>query len=99
MIGALLGIVISIGARAQEKKETANFAHWVIESNVKSPKISVVKFYNDQQELIYQETISGKRMNIKRTKIKKGLDQALAQLIDSPVTKNTTLLASRVKNW
>jgi len=64
-----------------------DFANWVIESNVKTPKTSTVKFYNAKQELIYQEVIQGKRLNVRREKLKRKLNQILVQLVE----KNTKI--------
>ncbi|WP_379093718.1 hypothetical protein [Pedobacter sp. UC225_65] len=37
LISTLIAM-LSLTASAQEKKDTANFANWVVESNVKTPK-------------------------------------------------------------
>lgn len=85
----LLLMAIVIGTKAQEIKPTqkADFANWVIESNVKTPKTSTVKFYNAKQELIYEEVIAGKRLNVRREKVKKKLNEILVQLAE----KNTKI--------
>ena len=76
-------------ASAQELATTpkVDFANWVIESNVKTPKVSTVKFYNAKQELIYEEVIEGKRLNVRREKTKRILNQILIQLAE----KNTKI--------
>ncbi len=55
--------------------------YWVIENNIKSPKTSVVNFYNNDNVLIYSEKVEGVRLNIKRQqtcmRLKKVLDQSL----------------------
>lgn len=67
--------------------QKVDFASWVIESNVKTPKKSTVKFYNAKQELIYEEVVEGKRLNVRRERTKKKLNEILAQLAD----KNTKI--------
>lgn len=73
--------MLSLNASAQEKKDNANFANWVVESNVKTPKNSIVKFYNANRELVYQEAVNGKKIKIERAKVRKGLDHILKQII------------------
>lgn len=51
--------------------------YWVIESNVKQPKSSIVYFYNLQQQLVYKEEVTGIRLNVNRTKVKMRLKKAL----------------------
>ncbi|RWU08555.1 hypothetical protein [Pedobacter chitinilyticus] len=87
-LNALLWL-FATAASAQELAPTpkADFANWVIESNVKTPKISTVKFYNAKQELIYQEVVEGKRLNVRKEKVKKKLNEILVQLAE----KNTKI--------
>lgn len=87
-LNALLWL-FATAASAQELAPTPkiDFANWVIESNVKTPKISTVKFYNAKQELIYEEVVEGKRLNVRRTKVKKKLNEILVQLAE----KNTKI--------
>ncbi len=80
LISTLIAM-LSVTASAQEKKDTANFANWVVESNVKTPKNSIVKFYNASQELVYQEAVNGKKIKIERAKVREGLNQILKQII------------------
>jgi hypothetical protein len=50
---------------------------WVVESNVMSPKIQVIKFYNSRQELIHQEEVKNKRIRIEKERVRRSLDKAL----------------------
>ncbi|HEY1025949.1 MAG TPA: hypothetical protein VGE26_12335 [Sphingobacteriaceae bacterium] len=77
---ALFAYSIAFG---QEKQNTSG-GLWVVESNVRSPKQQVVKFYNQKQELIYQEAVSHRRLRIERPKIRKALDTALSRVLSSP---------------
>ncbi|GAB3993700.1 hypothetical protein GCM10028807_29620 [Spirosoma daeguense] len=52
---------------------------WVVETSPKS-KQSTVRFYDDRQKLIYEETMDY-RLNIARTRIKQQLNAALEQAI------------------
>lgn len=89
ILTTLLLMTTTAATKAQEIQptKTADFANWVIESNVKTPKISVIKFYNAQQELIYREEIKNKRINVNRVKVQKQLNKILAQLTE----KNTPI--------
>ncbi|MFT3823946.1 MAG: hypothetical protein QM731_08495 [Chitinophagaceae bacterium] len=55
---------------------------WVIVTNIKVKKEATVQYYNDDKELIYEEKIVGRRLNLKRKKtllcLKKVLDHALS---------------------
>lgn len=98
----MLLMVIAIGAKAQDKAPTekADFANWVIESNVKTPNISMVKFYNAEQELIYQEEITGKVINVNRAKTRNKLNQLLAELVerDTQITSKNLVAVSLNRN-
>mgnify|MGYP001458302736 CR=1 FL=1 len=55
--------------------------YWVIKSNVKQPKEAVVYFYNLHHELVYEEEVKNKKLNIKRTNVKMRLKKTLEQAI------------------
>lgn len=82
-LNMMLLMAVATGAKAQNSKafQKADFANWVIESNVKTPKNSIIKFYNAQQELIYEEEIKGKKLNVNRKKVKTTLNEVLAKLV------------------
>ncbi|HEX7366347.1 MAG TPA: hypothetical protein VF273_04580 [Pelobium sp.] len=73
LIAILFGFSFHISAQS---KETPS-AYWVVESNLKTPKTSLVRFYNQKNEIIYQEIIANKRVNIERKKTKKALNKIL----------------------
>lgn len=68
---------------AQEPPPNTESGFWVIESNVKSPKVQMVKFYNKKMELLYQEAITHRRLKIEKAKIRKALDTALHRVLVS----------------
>lgn len=77
-------LMLALGAVAKSQTKTSactDFANWVIESNTKTPKNATVKFYNHKQELIYQEEITGIKLNVKNKKIVEKLNTVLQQLI------------------
>lgn len=77
-------MIISFGARAQDISPASknSFANWVIESNVNTPKNSVVKFYNAKQDVIYQEEIKGKKLNVNRKSVRNRLNRVLFMLTE-----------------
>lgn len=101
LISTLLVATLALGTQAQDKKSTAGFPFWVIESNVKTPKNSTIKFYNAKQELIYQETITGKRIKTDKPKIQAGLNSILAQLLQNREStfSGTIVTATLNKKW
>ena len=55
--------------------------YWVVETNINTPRESIVYFYTSNQEMIYKEAVSGKRINIKRKKTVNRLNAVLMQSI------------------
>jgi hypothetical protein len=55
--------------------------YWVIQSNLYTPKESIIYFYTNQHQLVYKETICGKRINPERTKTRKHLEAVLSQAV------------------
>lgn len=77
-------ILCTINASAQKRvSQNPNDpkGFWVIQSNIHSPKTSTVYFYNNHQELIYKELVTGKRININRKKIRIQLNNVLEQSV------------------
>lgn len=78
LLAAWVGLA-SFAAPAQVKKApiVTREGSWVIEWAPKSRQ-SIVRFYNNQQQLIYEETLD-RRLNIARRKTKQNLSVALEQ--------------------
>lgn len=76
---SLLFILTSIPALAQLKKApaVAREGSWVVEWTPKSRQC-IVRFYNDQKQLIYEETVD-RSLNIARRQTKQHLNVALEQ--------------------
>ncbi|MBN8822282.1 MULTISPECIES: hypothetical protein [unclassified Spirosoma] len=77
----LFFLAASFGAQAQSLNTftTPQDGFWVIETTPKS-SVSIVRFYTNDQRLIYQETIS-RKLNIRRVQTKKQLNVALEQAL------------------
>jgi hypothetical protein len=86
----LVGVLVS---SAFAKSSTDGF--WTIEANDKSEKYTVVRFYDDKQNLIYEEKIEGIALSI-TPKNKKVLEKTLSMLINKKLVKvqikNTQLM-------
>lgn len=70
----------------------------MVESNVRFPKKQVVKFYNSDQQLIYQETYDQKILNFSRKNIRKILDNALVAVLNRKNSDETANLAKVIQN-
>ena len=44
--------------------------YWVVESNINSPLNHIVRFYNNDNELLYKETLAGVKLNPDKRKVK-----------------------------
>jgi hypothetical protein len=51
--------------------------YWVLESNIHHPLDNVIRFYNNDNTLIYTETVTGMKINVKKKKVKMKLKKAL----------------------
>jgi hypothetical protein len=76
---AILTAFSSISAPAQQKKApiVIREGSWVVEWVSKSHQC-IVRFYNNQQQLIYEETVD-RNLNIARRQTKQHLNAALEQ--------------------
>jgi hypothetical protein len=76
LIIVLNAFVFSV-ASAQEIKPQP---YWVIEDNIKIPKLSTVYFYTADHNLMYKEVVQGKKINVNRRKVVKQLNATLQEL-------------------
>ena len=70
---------LTVSGQTVINEEQAPIGFWVIENNIKTPRQSTVFFYNNDNILVYKETISGKRLNVKRKKVVRQLNGVLHQ--------------------
>lgn len=70
--------------------------YWVLISNINVKKATTVQFYTDANQLIYEEFVKDKKLNLNRLKtlrcLRKGLDSAL-------IAWNQQKKAQYDKNW
>lgn len=84
---ALLLSFGSVAVFAQQEEEEAYIAltpkwvpakgYWVVETNTKTPGITTLYFYNDNNLLVYKEKMEGVRVNINKRRIKNQLKKIL----------------------
>lgn len=79
-------ILLSLGAGAanaqqQQTKSLDQKGWWTVESNVSSPKKQLVKFYNSDLQLLYEESYDQKVLNYSSKRTRKMLDSALATVL------------------
>ena len=55
--------------------------YWVVESNIHSPLNHVVSFYTNDNQLIYNETLTGIKLNPEKRKVKLKLKKILESAV------------------
>ncbi len=55
--------------------------YWVIESNIKTPKSSIVRFYTNDHHLIYTEKVEGVVLKVKKKKTLMNLKNVLEKVV------------------
>ena len=88
---ASLSIIIalslhSINLVAQDSKQevpkwVSDKGYWVVENNIHDPLHHIVRFYDNDDVMIYKETITGVKLNTDKVRIKMKLKKALEDLL------------------
>jgi hypothetical protein len=91
---ALLISITSSFAQNQSTSKTkdqtapaASRGFWVIESNINVPHVYVVHFYDSHNQLIYQENVAVKKIDISRRKTQKQLNEILDKALANYAVK------------
>jgi hypothetical protein len=66
---------------AKSKINFPDNGFWVMESNVKTPKTATIFFYNNNHDLVYKETINGKKLKVTKPKVQRQLNSVLDQAL------------------
>lgn len=79
----LATVVSSIGySQNNERPKWLSLkGYWIVESNVKTPKSSIIYFYNNDNIMVYKENVEGLKVKINRTKVKMSLKKILEQSV------------------
>ena len=87
LITAIITAMATIQGMAQNTKPGSNRGSWVVEYNVKNPKVQTIKFYNDSAKLVYEERMNTK-LNISNKRIQKALNEICAKLCEKDELQN-----------
>lgn len=78
-------LTISAFAQDDESPAAAPWAsdkgYWVVESNIHSPLNHIVRFYTNDDVLVYTENISGMKLKPEKRKVKMKLKEVLEALV------------------
>ncbi|QEM12145.1 hypothetical protein [Mucilaginibacter rubeus] len=93
-------LAFAAAAVQAQNKITNTHGFWVVEHNVDLPRVQTVRFYNDNNKLMYEETVYNK-LNIKRKRTRLALDQILDRLNERTAyieNKNLVMLSLNLRN-
>ncbi len=103
----VLAIVFTCNSSFAQEEDTqtapwvSGKGYWVLESNVKTPNNYIIRFYNNDNKLVYSEKISDIKLDIskRRTKmqLKKALENTLAALDSKEFMADKNYVASLFK--
>lgn len=83
---AALSLIICAANSQQKKSVTPSWVsdkgYWVVESNIHNSKNEIVRFYNNENSLIYMETLTGRKLDTDKRKVKMKLKKALETAMD-----------------
>lgn len=80
-------------APAQEQEHSgprwvSQKGYWVVEGNVKTPMTNTIRFYDNNDELIYTEKLEGVKLNVGKRKVRMKLKQVLESAILAKASKD-----------
>ena len=79
-----LFMLLTIAGTAQNRsaaETTSAMGFWVAESNLSSPMDHVLRFYTNNNELVYTETLNGVKLKLAKKKIRVKLKEVLESSI------------------
>ncbi len=86
----LLMSFLSTAVFAQAEEQTIAYptpkwvstnGYWVVESNIKNPKVNTIYFYNNNNVMVYKEEVNGVVIKLKKRSVKMGLKKVLDQSV------------------
>ena len=81
LAAAIFGLIINATHAQDDSTIAAPWAsdkgYWVIEGNIHAPLDHIIRFYNNANDLVYTETLSGVKLDIRKKKVKMKLKKAL----------------------
>jgi hypothetical protein len=94
----LFVLLISVSAAHAQVKQNdlPEKGFYVLINNKDSANATTVQFYNDNQQLIYEEKLMGRKLNLDRKKVRRSLNSCLNKALLAWNYKKEVLLD---KNW
>ena len=84
---AIAILLFAASTNAQTKEDRAPWAsekgYWVVESNARTPLQHSIRFYTNDNVLVYSENVEGIRMHPDRKKVKMKLKEVLEQSVSA----------------
>jgi hypothetical protein len=77
-------VMIVITASGQNVESNANY--WVVEGNVKTNDFTIIRFYDSGNQLIHEETMEGKFLDITKKKNVRFLNKKLRDFDSNGLT-------------
>ena len=77
VISCLAALIVYSQDSQKPPRWVSDKGYWVVESNINQPLESIVCFYTPDDIMIYKETISGKKLDIRKTSVKMKLKKVL----------------------
>lgn len=87
---SLMLSIISVTAFAQTEEGTTAIStpkwvsdngYWIVETNIHTPKINTIYFYNNNNVLVYKEQLNGVVIKLKKRSVKMNLKKVLDQSV------------------
>lgn len=78
LLAGAAALLLTLNVNAQARRpDLPQVGFWVVETNPKAQTGSIVKFYNDEKTLIYEERLGGKCLDVRRSNTVAFLNRAL----------------------
>lgn len=94
----LFFLLLAAPTQAQTRRaaQPALAGYWNLETNLATRNYTIVRFYNDQQELLYEERLTGLCLDLSRgnglcQRTARQLNGVLAQVLSNPSTAAQTM--------
>jgi glutathione peroxidase-family protein len=106
IIGTILLSTVAASAQRSAKRTgvVPENGYWVVVSNVATPRVATIKFYDLENHPIYEELITGVRIDVSKKKVCRRLNQSLQSALvawqeNKELLKNKGLVAARFGAW
>ena len=73
----MLALFLSISAAIEAQQVDQTPSYWVVETNIRHPNFTIVRFYDVQDQLVHEVKIMGVYIDVRKPKQKRKLDQLL----------------------